>query len=110
MVPGWKLDEILPTLAVKSAKYITEQSKKDKPFFLYVPLTSPHTPIAPSKAFIGKSGISKYADFVIETDWVVGHIAEAIDKAGIAFVSKHFSEVSGLNQQDLEGELACILR
>ena len=36
--------------------------------------------------------------------------AGGIDKAGIAFVSKHFSEVSGLNQQDLEGELACILR
>ena len=84
MIPGWKLDEILPTLARKSAEYITEQSKKDQPFFLYVPLTSPHTPIAPSKAFLGKSGISKYADFVIETDWVVGHIVEAIDKAGIA--------------------------
>lgn len=84
MVEGWKLEDILPTLAVKSAEYIKEQSKKDKPFFLYVPLTSPHTPIAPSKKFLGKSGISKYADFVIETDWVVGHIVEAIDKAGIA--------------------------
>jgi len=84
MLPGWKLEEILPTLAVKSAKYIAEQSRKDKPFFLYVPLTSPHSPIAPSKAFIGKSGISKYADFVIETDWVVGHIAEALDKTGVA--------------------------
>jgi len=83
MVPGWKLEDILPTLAVKSAKYIAEKSKKDKPFFLYLALTSPHSPIAPSKDFIGKSGISKYADFVIETDWVVGHIVDAIDKAGI---------------------------
>ncbi len=83
MIPGWKLDEILPTLARKSAEYISAQSKKDKPFFLYVPLTSPHTPIAPSQAFLGKSGISQYADFVIETDWVVGHIVEAIDKAGV---------------------------
>lgn len=84
MLPGWKLEEILPTLADKSAKFVAEQSRKDEPFFLYQPLTSSHTPIVPSKAFVGKSGISKYADFVIETDWVVGHIAQALEKAGVA--------------------------
>ena len=36
--------------------------------------------------------------------------AGGIDKMGIAFVSKHFSEISGLSTQDLEAELACILR
>jgi len=84
MLPGWKLEEILPTLAHKSSEWISQQSKNDEPFFLYLPLTSPHTPIAPSEQFQGKSGISTYADFVLETDWVVGQVLNAIEESGIA--------------------------
>jgi arylsulfatase A-like enzyme len=84
MLPGWKLEEILPMLATKAAAWIDEQSKQDKPFFLYLPLTSPHTPIAPSARFKGKSGISDYVDFVMETDWVVGQVMDVLDKAGVA--------------------------
>ncbi len=84
MLPGWKLDEILPSLARRAGEWIAEKSKKDQPFFLYVPLTSPHSPIAPSKNFRGKSGVNAYVDFVMETDWAVGQIVEALDKAGVA--------------------------
>ena len=84
MIPGWKLEDILPGLARRAGEWITEQSANDNPFFLYLSLTSPHTPIAPSKDFRGKSGICAYADFVIETDWVVGHIMDALDRAGVA--------------------------
>jgi len=84
MVPGWKLEEILPTIARRSAAWIVEQGKKCRPFFLYLSMTSPHTPIAPSKSFQGRSAVSKYADFLMETDWVVGHVMEALDKAGVA--------------------------
>lgn len=83
MVPGWKLEDILPKLARKSGEWISEQSEGEAPFFLYLSLTSPHTPISPSEGFLGKSGISEYADFVIETDWVVGHIMEVLDRVGI---------------------------
>ena len=84
MVPGWKLEDILPTLAQKASSWITEQSNEEEPFFLYLSLTSPHTPIVPSKEFLGKSGINPYADFVIETDWVVGHILQTLEQAGVA--------------------------
>ena len=84
MLPGWKLEDILPTLASKAASWIVESSKGDQPFFLYLPLTSPHTPIAPSTGFKGKSEISDYADFVMETDWVVGEVMAALQKAGVA--------------------------
>ena len=84
MIPGWKLEEILPTLAAKSVKWILAAAEKDKPFFLYLPLTSPHTPIAPSASFKGKSGITDYADFIIETDWVVGEVMRALNEAGVA--------------------------
>lgn len=83
MVPGWRLEDLLPMQAHKSAQWITEQSKTDEPFFLYMPLTSPHTPIAPSAPFQGKS-VNKYADFVVETDWVVGYVLQALEDAGVA--------------------------
>ncbi len=84
MRKGWQLEQILPALAERAAKWVTQAAAEDKPYFLYLPLTSPHTPIAPSKRFLGKSGISKYADFVLETDWVVGHVLNAVDTSGEA--------------------------
>ncbi|NUQ61415.1 MAG: arylsulfatase [Pirellulales bacterium] len=84
MLPGWKFDEILPQLAERAAAYISERSKAKQPFFLYFPLTSPHEPIAPSKPFRGKSGLNGLADFLLETDAVVGRVLEAIDAVGAA--------------------------
>ena len=84
MLQGWKLEDILVGLGNKAVEWITEQSKQDKPFFLYLPLTSPHTPIAPSKSFQGKSGITLYGDFILETDWVVGQVMKALKESGQA--------------------------
>jgi arylsulfatase A len=65
--------------------YIAERAKSEagQPFFLYFPMTSPHTPIAPSKEFLGKSGLGPYVDFVMETDWCVGEILRAVEQGGI---------------------------
>jgi len=76
--------EVLPTITKKSVAWIQKQAKTEKPFFLYMPLYSPHTPIVPSAAFEGKSPLGKYADFVMETDWSVGQIVQAVEQAGIA--------------------------
>ena len=56
----------------------------DAPFFLYLTLTSPHTPIAVGKEWKGKSGLNEYADFVMQTDAVVGRVMEALRKSGAA--------------------------
>ena len=82
-----RLDEInnLPRLTEKSVAYIEERTKSpDQPFFLYVPLGSPHAPIVPSKEWQGKSGLGEHADFVMQTDATVGAIAEALEKNGFA--------------------------
>ncbi|VGO18330.1 sulfatase family protein [Pontiella sulfatireligans] len=84
MVPGWTLEAVMPALAAEAKSVIKEKAQSDKPFFLYFSLTSPHTPIAPSDEFIGKSGLSKYADWIIETDWAVGEVLVALDEQGIA--------------------------
>jgi arylsulfatase A len=80
----WAENKVLPTITAKAVAYIEERSKTDAPFFLYFPLTSPHAPIAPSVGFKGKSGISPYVDFVIETDHWIGQIVDAVDRSGIA--------------------------
>ena len=82
--PGWRFEKVLPTITQRCVDYIKDRSKHDKPFFLYFPMTSPHAPINPSDRFKGKSGISKYADFLMETDWSVGQILEALDKSGLS--------------------------
>jgi len=83
-VPGWELDKVLPTITQRCVDYIKDRAKQDKPFFLYFPMTSPHTPIVPSEQFKGKSGISKYADYLMQTDWSVGQVLGALDKYGLS--------------------------
>ena len=75
--------DVLPTIGTKTAEFIAKQTA-DKPFFAYVALTSPHTPILPSKEWQGKSGLGDYGDFVMQTDAVVRQITKAVDDAGFA--------------------------
>ena len=81
---GWSFEQVLPKITEKCVDYIKERSESEQPFFLYFAMTSPHTPINPSQQFQGKSGVSKYADFLMETDWSVGRIIRAIDDLGLA--------------------------
>ena len=83
-LPGWKREEILPTLVGKSVEYIRQRAADKQPFFLYFPLTSPHEPIAPTEQFRGRSGISPVADFIMETDWAVGQVLDALARNGLS--------------------------
>jgi arylsulfatase A-like enzyme len=82
--PSFEAVDVLPTLTRKAVEYIGAHAQSGQPFFLYLPLNSPHTPIVPTKEWQGKSGLGHYGDFVMETDWALGQVMEAIDKAGIA--------------------------
>lgn len=73
----------VPAITAKAVSYIKEKSAKQQPFFLYFTLPSPHTPIVPSDKFKGKSGITEYGDYVMETDWAVGEIMKAVDAGKI---------------------------
>jgi arylsulfatase A-like enzyme len=85
--PSFEGMDVLPTFTRKAVDYITQQApsaKHGKPFFLYLPLTSPHTPILPGPEWQGKSGLNKYGDFVMQTDDTVGQVLNALDKQGLA--------------------------
>jgi arylsulfatase A-like enzyme len=78
--------EMLPRLERQAVNYIADRAaaKAGQPFFLYVPLTSPHTPILPTPEWQGKSGLGAYGDFTLQTDAVVGNILAALDAHGLA--------------------------
>jgi len=82
--PAFEVEDVLPTFARKASEHIAVRAKAKQPFFLYLPLNAPHTPIAPTKEWQGRSGLNAYADFVMETDWAIGEVLAALDRAGIA--------------------------
>ena len=78
---------VLPTLTRKAVDYIGQRApdaKTGKLFFLYLPLNAPHTPIAPTPEWQGKSGLNPYGDFVMQVDWAVGQLLAALDKHDLA--------------------------
>ena len=76
--------DMLPRITQASVDYITQRGReKDGPFFLYIPLSSPHTPIVPTEDWQGKSGLNAFADFVMQTDDTVVRVLDALDKAGL---------------------------
>ena len=84
--PGFTGYEVLPTLRDQAVGWIKERAadaKAGKPFFLYLPLASPHTPILPNKEWQGKSGLNPYGDFVMETDAAVGTLLKTLDDEGL---------------------------
>lgn len=85
--PGFDVDQVLPRLTEKAVAYIAERAphaRDGQPFFLYLPFASPHTPIAPTEPWQGKSGLNPYADFVMQTDWAIGQVLEALEQHGLA--------------------------
>lgn len=81
---GWTFEEVLPKITQKCVEYINARAPRKAPFFLFFPMTTPHTPISPSKPFQGQSGISPYADLLMETDWCVGQVLNALQENGVA--------------------------
>ncbi|MCE9562254.1 MAG: arylsulfatase [Planctomycetes bacterium] len=81
--PGFEAEDVLPSLTKKAVAYIGERAKAKTPFFLYLPLASPHTPIASKKDWQMKSGLNPYADFVMATDSAVGDVLAALKANGV---------------------------
>ncbi|MEP2774691.1 MAG: arylsulfatase [Luteolibacter sp.] len=78
--------EVLPEITTAAAGFIDAHAagaKEGKPFFMYFPLSSPHTPIAPAPEWIGKGLIGEYGDFVAQTDGSVGAVMEALERNGL---------------------------
>jgi arylsulfatase A-like enzyme len=101
MVPNWKLENILPELTNHAVQWIEKTAQSNKPFFLYFPLTSPHYPVVPASDFVGKTKVGAYGDFVYQSDWSIGQVLDALNRAGVAdntlviFTSDNGAEITG---------------
>jgi arylsulfatase A-like enzyme len=86
IAPGFKHEEVLPRCTDKAVAFIDRHagSRRDEPFFLYLPLSAPHTPILPTKEFQGKTELGPYGDFVHQCDHTVGRIMQALERHEMA--------------------------
>ncbi|MFO7870340.1 MAG: arylsulfatase [Kiritimatiellia bacterium] len=78
--PGFTFENCLPRLTEKAVEYVRDRESSSKPFFLYLPLPAPHTPIVPTPEFRGKSGTNPYGDFCLMVDRVVGKVVSALSE------------------------------
>lgn len=83
--PDFRAEEVMGTITRKAVDFLDARAKAadGRPFLLYFPLTAPHTPIVPSRAFQEKSGIGPYGDFVLEIDATVGQVVKALERTGL---------------------------
>jgi arylsulfatase A len=65
----------------EAVKFIREH--KDGPFFVYLPHTMIHFPLAASEAFKGKSKQGIVGDAIEEIDWSVGEILTTLKELGL---------------------------
>lgn len=86
VAPDFIDNECLTRFTDKAIDWIrshTNGPSREKPFFLYLPLTSPHYPVCPLPQFHGQGDCGGYGEFVIETDYHVGRILKFLDTAGL---------------------------
>lgn len=82
VAPSFNDELVLETFVTKAVDYINKaakEAKAGKPFFLYLPLTSPHLPHCTHPDFKGKSSCGNYGDFIEETDYRVGQVLDALE-------------------------------
>lgn len=103
-------EEVLPNLLDRACNYIKEKAKADQPYFLYLPLPAPHTPILPTEEFRGKSGIGEYGDFVLMVDAMVGKVLQAVKESGedgntiVVFTTDNgCSPAAGIKEMEAQG-------
>lgn len=84
MAPGFDFEQVLPVLTGKAEDFIRRRAATGQPFFLYFPLTAPHTPWLPLEAYEGRSKAGIYGDFVAQCDDVLGRVMRTLEETGAA--------------------------
>ncbi len=80
-LPGWDWVNVLPGITQQAVQFVEDRAKAKPPFFLFLPLTSPHYPVVPAPEFRGKSSAGEYGDFVFQSDETVGRVLDALQRS-----------------------------
>lgn len=77
----WKDEDIADSLTCKAVDFIHREAQG--PFFLYVGTNDVHVPRYPHARFRGRSGMGFRGDAILQFDWTVGQIVEALRSEGL---------------------------
>ncbi len=77
----WVDEYIAENITSKAVAFI--ERSKDKPFFLYFGTNDPHVPRWPHPQFVGKSGMGPRGDAILQFDWTVGQVLDALERNGL---------------------------
>jgi len=81
---SFRLEECQSLILQEGISFIEEQSRDNtSPFFLYLPLTGPHTPWLPIEQFQGETSIGEYGDFLLEIDHIVLQITNTLKQLNV---------------------------
>lgn len=108
--PGFSIKNVDSVFTRKAIDFIDGHLKKegDKPFFLYLALSSPHNPFVPPAFAEGKSNAGPRGDLVTVVDWSVGLISATLEKYGLSkntlfIITSDNGAVKGANGHKSEG-------
>lgn len=79
----WDDEKMADEFVVQAKKYLAKQSA-EKPFFLYLSSQDIHVPRAPHPRFQGVTKLGKRGDAMVQFDWMVGAVNQALEEAGLA--------------------------
>ncbi len=83
MMPRWDLWAAQPTITARAIQWLEDRAAApDTPFFLFMPLLGPHTPIVPSAEHRGKSEAGPYGDWVHQMDAILGKVVAVLERTG----------------------------
>ena len=111
--PGWSdpdgdFNAIQRRLQAQALRFINENAGGERPIFLYLALSVPHTPDSPHPDFQGATP-HLYTDYVKEVDSIVGQVVLALADAGaldhtlLIFTSDNGANRSRSNHGDHHG-------
>ncbi|MGJ8639195.1 MAG: sulfatase family protein [Opitutaceae bacterium] len=88
LIRGTEIIERNADMATLTRRYTDEalsfiEENRDRPFFVYLPHTMPHTELAASKDFKGKSAGGLYGDVIEEIDYNVGRVLDQVKALGL---------------------------
>lgn len=88
LLRGTEMIDKKANMATLTRRYTDEalsfiEENKDGPFFVYIPHTMPHTKLAASADFKGKSAGGLYGDVIEELDYNVGRVLDKVKELGL---------------------------
>lgn len=77
----WTDEDMADVLTRQACDFITRHA--ESPFFLYFATHDIHVPRVPHARFAGQSGYGLRGDAILQLDWCVGEVLDALERLGV---------------------------